>query len=242
MRRILIVHHEPKARRALRSRVEAAGHSVAEAGDATGAWSVFQRDRPGLIFLCPDLPGAAGPALFDRIRDAATDAVVLLFAEDEGTHAFGVRTLRAEEAARAAAALETLDAAGRAPFLAVKPRVLIVDDEPNVRASVERFLTIRGYETSAAADGAAGLAALAIRPPDLVLLDVDMPGIDGPRMLACLETLGRPVEVLMLTGDSRFPTMERCRDFGAVDYLLKPFELAYLDFTVYSRVISKLLR
>lgn len=84
----------------------------------------------------------------------------------------------------------------RSPF-----RVLVVDDEPIVRAFVERVLTDAGYTVAAASDGPAGLRALGELPPfDLIVSDVRMPGMSGPEFIDRVRTDRPGVTVLYLTG------------------------------------------
>lgn len=101
-------------------------------------------------------------------------------------------------------------------------RVLVVDDEADVRALVVELLERAGYAVTAAADGREGLRALYASPPDLVLLDVAMPELDGWQMLERIRDLSE-VPVLMLT--ARAGELEKVRGLraGADDYVTKPF-------------------
>ena len=106
--------------------------------------------------------------------------------------------------------------------------VLVVDDEPAVRESLERSLRFEGYDVSTAADGQSALAAVARDRPDLIVLDVLMPGLDGLQTCRRLRAAGDFTPVLMLT--ARDATADRVSglDAGADDYLVKPFALEEL--------------
>lgn len=106
--------------------------------------------------------------------------------------------------------------------------VLVVEDDPAVRASLERSLEFEGYAVVSAVDGEAGLAAVATHRPDLVLLDLGLPKVDGLEVCRRLRAAGDGVPVLMLT--ARESTGDRVRglDAGADDYLPKPFALEEL--------------
>ena len=78
-------------------------------------------------------------------------------------------------------------------------RILVVDDEPAVRASLERALRLEGYEVDLAADGREALARLANGAPDAIVLDVVMPHIDGLEVCRRLRSLGDRTPVLVLT-------------------------------------------
>lgn len=106
--------------------------------------------------------------------------------------------------------------------------VLVVEDDPAVRASLERSLAFEGYTVVTAADGEAGLAAVTDRRPDAVVLDLGLPRIDGLEVCRRLRAAGDAVPILMLT--ARESTGDRVRglDAGADDYLPKPFALEEL--------------
>jgi len=102
------------------------------------------------------------------------------------------------------------------------PRILVIEDEEDIRSLVVELLARAGYRTEEAPDGRAGLRALHATPPDLVLLDVSMPELDGWQTLERIRDLS-DVPVLMLT--ARGAELERVRGLkaGADDYMTKPF-------------------
>jgi two-component system response regulator MprA len=104
-------------------------------------------------------------------------------------------------------------------------RLLVVDDDPAVRESLRRALTIEGYEVDLAEDGADGLAHVAGQSPDAVVLDVAMPGVDGLEMCRRLRHDGNRLPVLMLTARESVAERVAGLDAGADDYLVKPFVL-----------------
>lgn len=106
-------------------------------------------------------------------------------------------------------------------------RILVVDDDPMVATTVQRVLRPEGYEVAVAHSGTAALAQAHDRRPDLVVLDVMMPGVDGLEVCRQLRAEG-DVPILFLT--ARGGTADRVRglDTGADDYLVKPFDYAEL--------------
>ncbi len=107
-------------------------------------------------------------------------------------------------------------------------RILVVDDEPAVRASLERALRLDGYDVALANDGRGALDALAGRPADAVVLDVLMPAPDGLEVCRRLRAAGDRTPVLMLTARDRVADRVDGLDAGADDYLVKPFALEEL--------------
>ncbi|MFC7310115.1 response regulator transcription factor [Streptomyces monticola] len=104
-------------------------------------------------------------------------------------------------------------------------RILVVDDEPEVRAAVEDGLTVEGYEVRGAADGLTALSEVAAWQPDAIVLDVMMPVLDGLGLCRRLRALGDRTPVLVLTALSSVSERVDGLDAGADDYLVKPFAL-----------------
>ncbi|MFK4065700.1 response regulator transcription factor [Streptomyces sp. NPDC029674] len=104
-------------------------------------------------------------------------------------------------------------------------RILIVDDEPAVREALRRSLAFEGYGTEVAVDGADALEKAAVYRPDLVVLDIQMPRMDGLTAARRLRATGSLTPILMLTARDTVGDRVTGLDAGADDYLVKPFEL-----------------
>lgn len=102
-------------------------------------------------------------------------------------------------------------------------RVLIIEDELPMRTALADCLEAEGYRVLTAADGEAGLERVRDEKPDLVLLDVMLPRLDGFALCAELRRLGSAVPVLMLTAKGQVEDRVSGLDAGADDYLVKPF-------------------
>ena len=108
------------------------------------------------------------------------------------------------------------------------PRILIVDDEPELLRGLEHNLRFEGYETRSAASGEDAVRVAASEPFDLVLLDIMMPRVSGWDVCRTLRTRGIDVPIIMLT--ARGDEVDRVRglELGADDYVTKPFSLREL--------------
>ncbi len=107
------------------------------------------------------------------------------------------------------------------------PRIIVVDDEPELCELIREYLGRNGFQVSCAAGGAALDAELAIRPADLVLLDVNMPGEDGFSIARRLRGAGN-LPILMLTSAGDVVDRVLALELGVDDYLVKPFDLREL--------------
>lgn len=107
-------------------------------------------------------------------------------------------------------------------------RILLVDDDPGIRLSIQRALEFEGHEVRTAEDGLLALEAVAAEAPDLIVLDVSMPRLDGLGVCRRLRTEGNDVPILVLTARQGVSDRVAGLDAGADDYLPKPFALEEL--------------
>lgn len=116
-------------------------------------------------------------------------------------------------------------------------RILVVDDEPNLRRAVEVALRLRGFEVDTAANGPEALRRIAARRPDAIVLDIAMPGLDGLALLPQIRQR-TAAPVLMLTARAETRDKVRALEGGADDYLTKPFAMDELK----ARLVAHLRR
>ncbi len=107
-------------------------------------------------------------------------------------------------------------------------RILVVDDEPALRAALQRALRLEGYDVALAEDGDAALRLVQRDAPELVVLDVLMPTLDGLAVCRRMRRAGDRTPVLMLTARDAVSDRVSGLDAGADDYLVKPFALEEL--------------
>ncbi len=117
---------------------------------------------------------------------------------------------------------------GSAKDSAGRPTVLVVDDDRAVRDSLRRSLEFNGYQVELASDGAEALAGIGRAGPDVVIMDVMMPRLDGIEATRALRAAGHDVPILVLTARDAVGDRVDGLDAGADDYLTKPFALQEL--------------
>lgn len=106
--------------------------------------------------------------------------------------------------------------------------IVVVDDEPGLRGMIEDYLSMQGYAVQSAENGAALDRMLAAKSPDLILLDVNLPGEDGFSIVRRLRNAGERMGIIMLTGNADESSKVMGLINGADDYLPKPFEVREL--------------
>ena len=110
------------------------------------------------------------------------------------------------------------------------PRVLVVDDEPNIRRALRVWLADHGYQVQLASTGEEALDLAAIAPPEVVLLDLMLPGMSGLDVCQSLREWSQ-APIIILSGRDEEDAKIRALDLGADDYLIKPFGLGELRCT-----------
>ena len=111
----------------------------------------------------------------------------------------------------------------------IKPRVLVAEDDPGVRTSLVRALGFQGYDVVAVNDGAQALEKIDQSPPDVVILDVSMPHVDGLTACRLIREKHPALPILMLTARHEVSDRVAGLDAGADDYVVKPFALEELS-------------
>ena len=106
-----------------------------------------------------------------------------------------------------------------------KKKILIIDDEKELVQSIMVRLKASGYDVITAADGKLGVDTVRAENPDLVLLDVIMPNLDGIETLQQIKQISRETIVIMITAFGSMKTALECMQLGGYDYIAKPFDI-----------------
>ena len=117
-------------------------------------------------------------------------------------------------------------------------RVLVVDDDPAAVELLQEFLTAKGYQVITAGDGAEGLRRAKEERPHLILLDIQMPKMDGLEVLRHLRAIDKEVGVIMITGVNDEETARQAMALGAFDYIVKPLDLPYLERSLWYKITA----
>jgi len=114
----------------------------------------------------------------------------------------------------------------------MKPRILVIDDEAAIRDSMKMILEYEGYEFVGAGTGQDGLGVIEKEPPDLVFLDIKMPGMDGLEVLGRIKAVNETLPVVIVSGHGTTATAVEATKKGAFDFIDKPFSPDRIHVTV----------
>ena len=114
----------------------------------------------------------------------------------------------------------------------MKPRILVIDDEAAIRDSMKMILEYEGYEFLGAANGQEGLAFVEKSSPDVVFLDIKMPGVDGLEVLGRIKATNETLPVVIVSGHATIDTAVEATKKGAFDFIEKPLSRDRIDVTV----------
>lgn len=109
-----------------------------------------------------------------------------------------------------------------------RPKILIIDDVKEVCDFFKKILTPENYLISSSLDGASGLEMIEKERPDVILLDVKMPKMDGIEVLRRIKKIDKNIVVIMITAYGTMDTARMAMKLGAFDYITKPFDLEYV--------------
>lgn len=254
----MVVEDDPDCLEVYTACLEGAGFSVAQATNGLEALLQIKRVRPASVVLDLLMPRLGGLEALKRIKafDPAIVVVVVTGAADpelpRQALALGAKTVLVKpvEPEMLLAALTGVAPARPAVSDTPKtlpsrdtirstPRILVVDDEPEVRSLLEDFLSLEGYQTRSAADGATALRQVIQEAPDLVLLDVDMPRLGGIEALTAIRGIAGDVKVVMISGKASLETAKLALAYGAFDYVAKPFDLGHLAEVIAAALLWK---
>ncbi len=103
-------------------------------------------------------------------------------------------------------------------------KILVVDDEEGIRNSLAAYLKMEGYDVDKAANGKEAIEKIRQAKFNIILLDINMPEIDGLDALKTIKSIDFSIQVIMMTAYSTFDKTMRALEYGATDYILKPFD------------------
>lgn len=232
--KVLIVEDDADTRAALGMRLRAMGLEVAFASDGVLAVSQALKEHPDLVVLDLGLPAGDGFRVLERLRELGATAatpVIVVSARDAAVNR--PKALRSGAAAYLEKPIDNTQLgiavrkhlpASHRDDDAEAPTVLIIEDDDDTRRGLVIRLRAAGFDPHTAADAVTGLGAAVECPPDVILLDLGLPGGDGIDLLGRFRSHAKlgAVPVVVLSARPEATTRQRALAAGAVAYLQKP--------------------
>ena len=246
-RPVLLIEEDAPTRERLYDVLTQHGLTVVAVASAHHAMETLKHERPGVAIVNGHMAQKELVALIEHLRTVDTSLPIIVL--DEPGHPASLnghahltpppirvsRDIADEELARRLQEYVSAAAANAGPQW--PGTILVVDDEPRLRAILQDFLAIHGFTTAAAATGEEALAQFERIRPSIVLLDICMPGMDGLLTLKKMKAARPDVTVIMITGLDEEHTFAQAQALGADDYISKPFNLEYLQTVLLSKLL-----
>lgn len=118
----------------------------------------------------------------------------------------------------------------------VEGRILVVEDDDSIRVALRDFLGWMGLEVFLCERGREAMGLVQKHHPQIVLLDLKMPDIDGVKILEALRAAHPEIAVMLISGNKDTELARRCMEMGACDYFTKPFDLNYLQKSIVTKM------
>jgi len=249
MTKILVLDDEVKIRELVREALSAQGYDVTTVPTPDQAMDIIYRETFDLILLDIRLPGESGITVLKKIRSYGEKTPVVIYSgfvtPELETEA---RTFGANEVLRKDVGVmplvEQIDKIVKAKnrifhrtLTGAKKSILIVDDEEEIRNVLKIFFKTKGYKILEAKSGEEAVKLVQSEDPGVVLLDINMPEMDGLATLKKLRDINAKLGVVMITGDQDDEKVKKAIALGAYGYVLKPFDFLYLNLVVMSKLV-----
>jgi len=247
MSKILVVNEDAKFRSFCYEVLKGGNHEVTTLPLGDEAVSVIQGQTPDLMLIDLRIYCGKDSSIANQAKESKTAVVVVaenvnpaLERSASAAGAVAVIEKKISEAGLSEQVKKIVSAHQKRIEIEKglrKDKVLIVDDEKNIRDFLSVFLNRKGFVTVTAGNGEEAVELVKTEKPAMILLDVNMPGMDGILTLQKIREFDSQVGVVMATGVEDEKVAKAAMDSGAYAYVLKPFDMQYLEMVVLTRML-----
>ena len=242
---ILVLDRDPTNQLLLFRILGGAGYAVASARDGAEALAKIEARPPGLIVANVNLPGKSGAEIAQLVKMRPSPIPVILMSPEADPTPIPPADFVVGspiDASKILEAVRRLLSGDEADSMLPADRILVIDDDLAILNLLENLLAGEGYQVVTAACGREGLVALEKDQPDLILLDVQMPGMSGFEVLTKIRELRCEAPVIMVTAYGSEDVAAEALRLGADDYIAKPLRVRNLCFRIQRNLEKARLR
>jgi len=244
--KVMIIDDDTGMRELLYSLLTRKGYEVTSAVGGEQALQLMAKSKPDLIILDFDMPGMHGITFLKRLRSFDTELpVIMLTAFGEEVLEHEAKKLGVNEFLRKGVGVELfIDSINRfvdpkrftQPANPLKGFIMVVDDDPDICKMLKKFLSKKDYDVACVENAEKALAKIKERKPNLILLDINLPGMDGLTALKKFKEMDKNLGVIMISGNTEVDLAKEALKVGATDYIMKPFNMEYLELSVLTKI------
>ena len=263
MEKILVIDDDASVLKYCHTLLSASSYQVSTAASLQQGLYLIGSEKPDLILADLNMPGESGLSVIEAIQAKYPKCNAAVFSgfinQEIEKRAFkmGIKDVLSKTLSPAELTGKISKILRGTPVLAKTPapapdkpkqppsppedsspaqKILIVDDEPSIRILLSEFLREKNFKVFEASSGAEAIEIVKREKPALMLLDVSMPGMTGIETLKKIREFDKEIGVIMATANEDENTAREAAELGSYQYVLKPFDLKYLELVVLTRM------
>jgi len=244
--KVMIIDDDSDIREILHKILIRKGYEVTLAIGAEQALGLIKKEKPDVIVLDYNMPNMNGIDFLKRLREFDTQLPVIMLTgyyseilESEvkklGVYDFLRKGISADRFIECIKKFVEPARLSR-PRKKIKGTIMVADDDPEIRTLLKRFLTKKDYEVIVFENAEKLLEKLKDKKPNMILLDINLPGMDGITALKKIKAIDKSISTIMISGNTETELAKEAMTLGASDYVLKPFNLEYLELSVLTKI------
>lgn len=243
-KKILLVDDELKIREMFYELFSLKGYKIITAPGGEEGIDILKREKVDLVLLDIKMDTIDGIETLRRMREFDTKTrIIMLTALEDADLDKHARINGATGLMRKSWGILTISKivnsilAEKLEFSEDKKKILVADDEPEICSLLNDFLTKKGFVPIIAASGEEALIKAKEENPVIILLDINMPGMDGLMTLKKIKEINERAGIIVITGMADANIAEEAMKLGIYDYIVKPVNFSYLEFCLISKII-----
>ena len=240
----MLVDDELKIREMFYELFSLRGYKIITASGGEEGIEIMKKEKPDLVLLDIKMQTMDGIEALKRMREFDTKTgIIMLTALEDADLDRQARLNGATGLMRKSWGILTISKIVNSileeelAFSEDKKKILIADDEPEICSLLKDFLTKKGFKPTVAISGEDALEKIKQENPIIVLLDINMPGMDGLMALKKIKEIGGDIGIIVITGMADANILEEAIKLGVYDYIVKPVNFNYLEFCLISKII-----